>query len=96
MAEIKIKIISFQLFQLILKNLFNALLIFGHPGRHFGGKAVAVSFILRKNIAGNIFGYTVMVHIGGIKIIDAVLYGIIEHFFRLGNVDFFRRFVDDR
>ena len=86
-AQVKIKIFHLAALQLLLKIACHIRFLFQIPHGKLAGKVEAFSRVFFHCLAQKRLRLMPVIRIGGIKVIDAVLDGVIDHLFRLFHVD---------
>ena len=81
--QVEVKIFGAALFELLLKDLLHMAEVGDVIAGELGGKTVAFPGILGQQLARHAFGIPLVVAPGGVKIVDAVPDGIVDHFGRL-------------
>ena len=77
--EVKIKVISAAVGQLLVKNTGHILIAFQQPAGQFAGKVIAGAGILGQSFAAELFAHAAVVGVGSIEIVHAVGIGIIKN-----------------
>ena len=94
--EIEIDVIGLQLLQLVVEDALDILCGLGHPNGHFVGQIVACAVMICQRFAQKTLGVALMIHVGGVDVVDAVGKGIVQHFLGACIVDFAGFRVDAR
>ena len=80
MNEIEVDVFSAEMSQLLFKNIADAFLgaeVHFHPDREFRSDVIAVARIAAECFSHERLGFSLMVHISGVIVIDAVLVSIV-------------------